>query len=329
MNNIFLPKQLVRGGLRKWLEVGIDMPKPTFSGHFKVELVHRSGFIVRTLEFDNMITDAGLDYIASQTTLQARQYAAMGTGGTTPSTSDTGLVAEISPSSTNRKSTTDTAYTSSVYTAGPPDYHTRTCTYTFDFSQANGNLTEIGLFSANSGGTMWTRQLLKDGGGSPTTITKTTDYQLIITYSIRMNLLQSDVTSSITISGSSYATTIRGSQVSGTSGPYPLFLGFGPSYLSAGMDAYHAGIGIRTSVPSGTAIDPTSSSKSVYAAGNKYYDVTSTWGAAIANVSGIGAVDGYRCYPSSPMYQIGFSPTIPKDATKQLVLTTRCSWDRV
>src|SRR5690606_33414677 len=52
----------------------------------------------------------------------------------------------------------------------------------FEEGEVNGNLTEVGLFNASSGGVMYTRQLFLDSEGSPTTIVKTTDDRLRITY---------------------------------------------------------------------------------------------------------------------------------------------------
>lgn len=332
MSHILIPKNIIRGGLGKYIEAGVDMPPTLFKGHFKVELISRAGIIKKVLEFDNLITNAGLDAMAtlglSPGGAALLTYAAVGTGSTTPANTDTTLVAEITPSSSNRTSANGGTADSLSYVSGTPDYYSFVRTYLFDFSQGNGNLTEIGLFTASSSGTMWTRQLLKDSGGTPTTITKTSSDQLKITYTLQLYPLQSDVTGSVTISTVSYSYTIRAANVGPTTRYIDVFYYGSQGYA---MKAHSDAIAARTSEPSAGSISPSSHSTATYTSGNYYLEDTSVWSSAVANFGGSG-ITSFRLWSpggtGSFIMQMGVSPGFAKDNTKQLTLVTRKSWGR-
>lgn len=327
MKNLLLHRNIIRGGLGKYPEIGIDLPKVGLKGHFKVELISRAGIIKRTLEFDNLITDAGLNGLATNgPTHNLISYAGVGTGSTAPAVSDTGLVAEIALASANRTLANGGIADTFTYTSGTPDFYSLVRTYLFDFSQGNGNLTEIGLFNTSSAGTMWTRQLLKDGTGTPTTIVKTSADQLRVTYTLQLYPLQADVVDTITISTVSYTTTIRAANV-GITSQYASFLYYGAA--GATIRANSVGITARTTEPITDAITSSTDTSGAYVAGNFYIEHTSVWNSSIANF-GAGGIPSFTCFrnPNGAIMQLGVSPAFAKDNTKQLTLVTRVSWGR-
>ena len=332
MSHILIPKNIIRGGLGKYVEAGVEMPPVMLKGHFRVELISRAGIIKKVLEFDNLITNGGLDGLATKGLSAGGSslltYAAVGTGSTAPTNADTTLVSEIAPASTNRTNSNGSVADVLTYVSGTPDYYNFVRTFLFDFTQGNGNLTEIGLFTASSSGTMWTRQLLKDSGGTPTTIVKTSSDQLKVTYTLQLYPLQSDVTGSITISSTSYSYTIRAANVGPTT-RYSDFFYYG--CLGFAMKAHSDALAARTSEPSAGSISPTSTSIASYSAGNYYLECTAVWSAATANFGGSG-ITAFRIWSpngaGSFLMQMGITGGLPKDTTKQLTLVVRKYWGR-
>lgn len=322
-------------------------------GWVTVQLIHRSGVILRELKFKNQITNGGMDVFFSPPGIYSMgaylnsasgsaSFMAVGTGSTAPTAADTTLDTEITPSSSNRTSS-DGGYTGgSAYVSGTPDYFRGWSTYLFGFSQGNGNLTEIGIFTAVTGGTMIMRQLLKDSGGIPTTIVKTSDEQLRVIYEVRLYPPTSDDTqSAVTISGVNYDITTRAANISQTgglgwsansSGIFVQMMNWATG--NAGATAYETDVlAARTGVPSGTAIHDAGRTPDTYTPGNYYRDVTYEWGAAIANfATGIGSIThgmDRGNNTSARMFQTSFDPKFAKDNTKRLRLVVRYTLNRV
>lgn len=327
LGNLFVPKNIVRGGFRKYLDIGTEC-SVKFKGRFKVELLDDRGRVKKCLEFDNLITDAGLNFINNNTIAVCDQYAAVGTGSTAPTTSDTTLQAEITPSSSNRTNQNGGITETLVYTSGATDFWTSSKTYLFDFAQGNGNLTEIGLFSASSSGTMWTRQLLKDSGGTPTTIVKTSSDQLRITYTLQIYPPTADVTGSITISGNSYSTTIRAANANHTSN-WDTLLQNGMAFADNRPRTSTAALAARTTQPGGTLTNATSSVRTTYVSGNFYIESTDVWSISGGSATVLSAlVLGNASGGGGSEMQIGFSPGLPKTNTNQLTMVNRYTWGR-
>lgn len=127
-------------------------------------------------EIHNMILDTALDYFGTGTMWDIMNYCAVGTGSAAPAVTQTALTAEIARSG----NVVDSG------AAWPADGVLELFTSKqFDFSQANGNLTEWGM-SAASAGTLHVRELFRDGGGNPTVVTKTSASRLVLKYRLRL-----------------------------------------------------------------------------------------------------------------------------------------------
>lgn len=314
-------------------------------GFFSWQLISRGGIILReSAPTKNVITDNALDYICGTPNLGSSiahlvsaagqaspRWVGVGTGSTTPTAADTTLDTEVSPASTNRTQANGGFSSTTGYVSGPPDYWWRTATYLFDFNQGNGNLTEIGLFGAVTGGMMSTRQLIKDSGGTPTTLVKTSDEQLRVQYTIRVYLLQSDIADTVTFSGQTYDIVTRAANAGQSSMNHAQSMW---SQGGNGAGAYETQtLGARTGIPTGSHAFATSSTWASYSAGTYYRDRTHEWATGIANfATGIGAVThgmtGGTSTGERP-FQTSFDPKIAKDNLKRLRLVFRYSVDRV
>lgn len=286
----------------------------------------------RGSEFRNLITTAGLDFIATNRVSTASTFIAVGTGSSTPANGQTALDAEVGR--VNRRTTGD----GTVVSGASFLYWAIKYVYLFLEAEGNGNLTEVGFFNQASTGTMWARQLFKDIGGSPTTITKTASDQLKVTYEIRLYSPTVDATQTgLVISGTSYDITTRAREIDTAiiwgfdngAGSGALVLA-GANFTNPGGRAFDGStvLGSTTGGLSGTNAGASSSVAGSYSGGNFYRDVTMKWEPTDGNLAG--GIGGFHTYGggTTELFQSVFVPAFAKDATKRLTLVVRCAWAR-
>lgn len=152
-------------------------------------------------EQTNLILNTGLDYALADTygpqisTLHS--HVGVGTGSIAPDVGQNALANEIARSS-NHLNLGPTLEVTNPETGRLQFMRSRA----FDFNQANGNLTEFGG-SASSSASMNTRDLFRNEQGDPITITKTEEEQLVIHYSVFIDVAPTSMTpdGSINIAG--------------------------------------------------------------------------------------------------------------------------------
>lgn len=197
--SLLIPRLVVRERRPPPLRVSVGV-----EGWLRWELINRKGRVTRGGEQHNLILDQGLDQIAiygvtltgtgaigvNNPTASIR-YAAVGTDSTAPTTSDTGLGSEVGR--TDVGSTGNTLDESISRSADGVYDHVRT--YEFDFDEAIGNLTEWGISPiGTSGSNLYARELFRDGGGSPETVSKTADDKLRLVYTRRITITPTEWT---------------------------------------------------------------------------------------------------------------------------------------
>lgn len=311
--HIWVPKM-------KILEPDRELALPcSVRGFYKMEAVDMITGRRRVLAdwFPNLITDNGLELIGSAGGYYSN--ICVGSGNTAPSNSDTSLATFVAA--------TSTAQTTSSGNAGSaPWFGQFTFTYRFAAGVATGNLAEVGLGSPSNGTNLFSRALILDGGGSPTTITVLSSEALDVTYQLRNYAPVSDATGSVVISGTTYAWTARASNA--TAGTWqPLTAEQGG--ISA-VQCFNGAIGAVTSQPAGSS-DNGSASSIAYSAGSHQRDANCFFALNQGNLAG-----GLTAFRTSfglisgrfGEAQIGFSPAIPKDASHTLNMVFRCAWGR-
>lgn len=130
-------------------------------GWFKFEAISEDG-TRRVLAdwFPNLITDQGLNQMGTLATwLNACQ---VGSGSTVPAVSDTQLVTRVAGTTTIQSTVQGIQST-------PPYYASRTRTYRFAAGVATGTLSEVGVGTTATVGNLYSRALILDGAGNPTT----------------------------------------------------------------------------------------------------------------------------------------------------------------
>lgn len=151
--------------------------------------------------FDNLITNGGLDLLGGNGA-DVLTFCRIGTGNASPANTDTGLVTQTN--------STNTAPTSDVIGADAGgSYVYRRVTRRFAAGTISGvNLAEVAMAPGGSG-QVFSRALLKDTGGTPTTIVLSPDEVLDVVYELRCYISLSDVVSTATVDGVSTTVTIR------------------------------------------------------------------------------------------------------------------------
>lgn len=151
--------------------------------------------------FPNLITNAGLDLLGTTGGTYVYTYCRVGSGNTAPAFTDTALVSPVAASGTEQSTA------NGVNRAGT-FYAWRRTTIRFANGAAAGTLAEVGVSPAATGA-LFSRALILDSGGSPTTITVLSDETLDVTYELRLYPTLTDAVGTVDISGTTYNWTAR------------------------------------------------------------------------------------------------------------------------
>lgn len=269
--------------------------------------------------FDNLITNIGLDRLG-QGGLGATPYIYVGTGTATPSNGDTSM-------SSFRNSVAG-VYGANTY-AGAPTYRARTSVVaSFGEGAASGNLTEVGIgWNISPTNAIFSRALIVDSEGNPTTVTVLSDEYLEVIYLFDVYPpLTDSIADGVVISGNSYDTITRACLVGSIDAATVLRQGF---TVYNGI-AYTGTISTITGAPGGTNSATTDVFASAYSAGSYYRDMNYRWGLSIGNIGGVRSVRWTvaRGSTSGTDFQTQFTPAIPKTDEDILTLVFRVSWGR-
>lgn len=289
-------------------------------GRFKMEAVKQDGSKRLLAEFDNLILDNGLNILGTGAGWD--NYCSVGTGNTAPATTQSALVSFLA-------ATNSTTTTSLANSGSSPYYGQTTITYRFAIGTATGNLSEVGIGVASNGTNLFSRALILDALGSPTTITVLSTEALDVTYQLQMYAPTADVTGTVTINAVSYSYTMRAANANSSS-----WQGLNTLNDQGGVSnvtVYNGTIGAVTAGPSGTSASGGSVAVQTYTSGNFYVDSIVSFGLTTGNVSGGISAILITCgsiRSSMGQFQLGISPPLPKDGSHTMTLTFRHSWGR-
>lgn len=301
----------------------------SLSGEYNLVITSQDGTSQETGWIKNLILDQGLERIGQSASVVP--YCQIGTGTTVPVVTQTALVAF-----TAGVSGTGTSVTNS----GSPLYNSvHTFTYAFAQGAVVGNMAEVGVGWASSGANLFSRALITDISGNPTTLTLTSIDQLTVYYRLTVAPSMTDVSGTLSLGGSDYQYTGRLAYAGSHHGSTSLFLS-GDLYTisTSGYQSYvypsSSTLGAVTATPTGSGtgyfynngLGPGTVSLAPYGLGTKYRDTTQLFPIGVGNVGGIGAI--MQSIGDNAWYQYAFTPAIPKDNTKTLSMTYRVSWDR-
>lgn len=289
-------------------------------GYYKLAAVNADTGETRELTdwFPNLITDAGLERIANGACYNT---AYVGSDQTTPNVNNTTLGAPVA--STNTVMTTNRGAQSVAPWYG---WHRRT--WRFPMGAAAGNLSEVGVGWPPSN--VFSRSLILDTNGDPTTITVLPNEFLDVTYELRLYPPTEDEVAQIVIDGVLHDCVIRAAGVASSDMWTPFVGDFGflfayTGVASSAITLYQGNIGSITGTPTGTQSNSAQASYHPYSAGSHTRTAFATYGLDSANFGGVGAM---LFYSTLGTYQISFDPKIVKDNTRTLRLDFGLSWAR-
>lgn len=166
----------------------------------------------KVAEFENLITNNGLDLIGKQARCP---YMIVSSDNTTPQFTDT-TISVLGASNVN--STGDGTVSKNVTT--PPYWVSIQKVNRFNAGIGTGNIAKIAISNNASGTDLFSIALVKDSNGKPTTITKLADEILDVVYELKTYLNTSDTTSTITISGNTHTVISRLYKINAMSGAW-------------------------------------------------------------------------------------------------------------
>jgi hypothetical protein len=263
--------------------------------------------------FKNLITDNGLNSL--KTNSSPFTFFHVGSGSAPPAITNTQLGSFIAGVTTQ----------TSIQTGNSPSapwYGFRRETRRFAAGVAAGNLAEVGVSSQETNGGLFSRALIVDSGGNPTTITVLGDESLDVTYELRFYAPVDDITGSITLNGEDYQWVSRARNANTAWVPTSFFGAWpGASWSSSSLTAVTSspsllsgstGVSGASSVPSGPR-----------ARGNR-----TDWGLGSANSGTLKTLLVETAGVSGPRFQIEFTPPVPKNSSRILSLSYEIEWSR-
>lgn len=309
-----------------------EMPDTSvgMEGWFTLRAIRRSGRVTRERKFrvldpfHNLITNYGMDSLGNRGSNQLFLRCHVGTGTTAPLITDVALANfHAAVSSSNPSSTFGNSGTA-------PYYGWRAHVWTSAIG-ALGNviLTEVGISHTTTTGNLLSRELIRDGGGSPTSFPLNDDEQLEVTYEFRTYVPMTDAEATVMVGSTSHDTITRalsatnatlwsiGATSSGSTN-FDISGNFDNTAYSGDL------VDMESGSISGSLGNQTGSTTAAYTPGNHYLDASSTWGTG----SGNGAIRTVKHARSCCRFQIQYDPPINKTNTQTLILNQRVSWAR-
>lgn len=300
----------------------------TLRGRYRIHHYGADGLLRRIYEFDNLITNQGLDRIAAESNLF--QFCHLSTNTAAPAVTDTAM-----GGTTVRTSNASPIFSNSCTVGGAP-YYERVLIlgYRFAAGVATGTWASIGLGYNNADSGITTKTLIRDGGGSPTTITVLAGEILDVSYELRCRTAVSQ--GSGTTSGVSWT-----SQAIGLTGAFPssaiqLVTWAGISGVLYGTTGTIAHAAVTSGTPfTGTGVGTFSGGSvtgtpATYSNGNYYRDITFAWPttATFSNNTVRGILLSYTANMLSAGWGILFPVGIGKTNLQTLTMSMRLSWGR-
>lgn len=319
--------------------MNIKMPPTALSGQFRMvvsedadgkRVKHDTGF------FDNLITNVGMNRVGEVTTAPNTTAInsfrtlcgrfVVGSGSSTPAFTDTALVAPVAFASAEPVLDSD----SSSYSRG---WYEITVRHSFEQGQAAGNLSEIGIQHTSASGPLWSRALILDGAGNPTTITVLPDDFLTCYYTLRIMIPQEDAVFNIDVDYDDdgvvptvvTARPLRANEASVVSG-WGLKTAITSNF--AHLQFYTGGLAVPTAnAPLGSAVGSQTTDFTVvpYVTDSHQRFLTRTNGINEHNSETLRTA---RLYALMGSWQVEFNPPLQKDNTQTMQLTFGYSWAR-
>lgn len=290
----------------------------SMTGHYKMVAYKLDGTSRVVADwFPNLILNNGLNQIES--TDGMFNAASVGSGSAAPAAGQTQLA--------NLVASTGSVQSIQSGNELASGYGWRRLTFRFAQGAAAGNLSEVGVGSSSTN--LFSRALILDGLGQPTTVTVLADEFLDVVYELRAYWPTTDVTGTATISGVSTGFVMRACEVgqwgaSWISGPFG-----GNNNFFGQCYAEGATLGAISASPSGTFIGQSDGSSRVGSYSNGSFSRTFRTSFGLNAVTqSIGAIRLLSAGNSDVLFQCSFDPPVAKTNQFNLDLDFTFSWAR-
>ncbi len=167
-------------------------------GHFSLIVSDEAGNVKQKCEFKNLITDLGLNGIGINGTSWTA-YIGVGTGTAVPSIADTALSGTLYSIALPQNLSYDVVHGN---VTSSPRYSWSRWSVQTPKGAAAGTWTEVGV--GRNLTTLWSRELIRDSNGDPTSLVVTSIDYLTLQYELRVYYSETDVTGTKVISGTSH-----------------------------------------------------------------------------------------------------------------------------
>ena len=278
--------------------------------------------------FPNLITNAGLDFLGTTGPTYVYTYCRVGSGNTAPAFTDTALVAQVAASNTQQDVTEGVNRTGTFYAW-------RRRTVRFAAGAAAGTLAEVGVAPAATGA-LFSRALILDGGGNPTTITILSDEVLDVTYELRLYPTLADATGTVTIASVSYSWIARPLTAATYDNCWSRNVGFEVGPRTTSGSSLSPNVADTLPAQNSTITNPVAAgtlTALTYVTGSYARSFRFDCGLNDANVvGGIGCFfatgDPTGAQRMFGVWAWGLTPKLPKNGQTVATFTVRMSWGR-
>ena len=291
------------------------------SGRYKLvtRKVHDLDNAVGELEFDNLITDIGLERWATNP-IGAKCF--IGSGNAPPTVNDTALGAQLAASTTTQNLQNWKAYSAAER------WTEATICYRFQPGVTLNSIAEVGV---GWDGGLWSRALVRDVNGNPTTIQLLSDEVLDVYYTLRIQF-PADVTGSIVLDGVTYDWVLRPADLAYWPENYGYYFYY--AFAMGGVAKASTDSITQPNTSPGWAGSSSTTTVTAYVPGSHKRTMTFRFDLNDANVNIKSIIVQLGSgYPPTMSWQLGFyqngqSVGVPKVSSKRLTLTFDFAWGR-
>lgn len=294
-------------------------------GRFTLSAV-KNGVVTRSLSFDNLILNQGLDRFATEDASGLYRYFYLGTGNTPPAVTDTQLTSIVPGSGNFQRSEWPVVH------GGSPDYYNALLISGISTvgQFGNANLSEIGI-GGSAPDALFSKELIRDAVGDPTVFPIQDDEQLLASYELRMFPPLADAHFTVDVSGTRDVTVrpvgVNRTSRTATQGGWSLSTSAQVNG-SASAAAFFTGDlnGYTEIAPQGTVVSGTGTmSLSPYVPGSYKRDYRIQFA---SNQSVSNSLRTHLCNTGFGSFQVQYDPPLQKTDQQSMYLDYEFAWAR-
>ncbi len=292
------------------------------SGTYELKVLRADGTTrVHIPEFKNLIVDQGMDKIGANSAFMSSAFA--GSGSTAPVVGNTTMQSLLGQTTTVSRDQAESTYST-------PRYMVEKRVYSFAIGAVVGNVAEVGVGWNTGTPLVFSRALVVDGGGTPTTITVLVTEQLVLTYRLYVKIPDAPITFTYVDGATTYTINAQCQFVAANNG----FTNFPSGIFGSAGYPGNAGIKETDVLPAinadfvGGPFNSPDYTPPAYVNGSFKQTFPAVFSAAGGVYpTGVGSAIFYT-RDGFGRWAMNFSPKLPKIAGQTMQLTFELTWAR-